>query len=108
MDNTNKIIESKKYYVKLNMDTNYDEYDPYDLSYMSVPNDNLWLDDSLELSPEEYRHAFTLDELAKKTHSKLVRGCGVDDITEIGLVGNIMETYYWTNPLFYFEELTNE
>lgn len=63
-----------------------------------------WMDKNMNLAQKEQRDSFTLKEVETITHGKLARDCGMDDMQELSLVGNIIGDY-WANPMYKFERV---
>ena len=88
-------MSEQEYYVKLKYDVYIDEDKDEHLNYY---DDGVWLGVDYDFVPKKYRGIFFIKELERVTQETLARYCAYDDLTEIGLVGNIVDGY-WINPM---------
>lgn len=90
-------MNEREYYVKLKYDVYIDEDEDKD-EHSNYYDDSVWLGVDYDFVPKKYRGIFFIQELERVTQGTLTRYCAYDDLTEISLVGNIVDDY-WINPM---------
>ena len=88
-------MNEQKYYVRLIPTVNVADYSRDDHLIVSS---RLYLDCDYEFSPSELRASVTLKSLSEVADGTFAKDVSYDDLTEISLVGNIVDDY-WINPM---------
>ena len=88
-------MNEQEYYVKLTPTVSVADYLQDD--YLIVSS-RLYLDYDCDFSPSELRVSVTLKSLSEVADGTFAKDVSYDDLTEISLVGNIVDDY-WINPM---------